>query len=834
MQRTTVDFGIDLGTTNSEIAVLKGTEVEVIENNEGQRWTPSAVWIDGKGRVHVGRRARQQVEADPANAYGEFKLSMGTDQIYRFAASGREMKPEELSAEILKALRRDAQKRTDEEIRAAVISVPADFDLPENGATRRAARIAGMELSPLIQEPIAAALAYGFQSESDHVFWMVYDLGGGTFDAAITHMRDGLIQVVNHGGDKDLGGKLIDWEIVEKLLVPGLVRDYKLTDFRRGNSNWRGAFAKLKQQAEEAKIRLSTDEVTDIAIDEICQDDGGQPVRLEMEIRRSDIEPLIAPFVERSINICRKVLAEKRLDSGDVEKLILVGGPTLTPILRDMLAQRLGIPLEFQLDPLTVVARGAAIFAGTQRLGPVEPIEPSAGQFTVELDPAFKLITTDAEPLIGATVRGSDSQSLDGYTVELVESKTQWRSGQIQLSENGSFMTNVRLEKGRANEFLIELRDATGIRRETVPDRLTISWGATITDAPLTHSVGVALADGRVQHFFTKSTPLPARRREIHRTTVALVRGQSGSLLRIPIVEGENVHRDDRNRLIGYLDITGDRVRRDVPVGSEVEITLEIDSSRQVRANAYVPILDEEFSVNLDLEKTAPRPADLAAEFRQEQERLEKVREKQQQTGDSAAAAVLQRIDTEEMIPQIESSLRAAEADRQAAGNCQRRVLDLKIALDEAEDSLEWPNLMAEAEERLKDAREMVTEHGTSDERSRLANLEREMRTAIESRDAESLRHKMTEIVRLYGEVLMRQDGFWVGYFNYLVERKDRMRDQSLAEQLIAQGTRAMRMGDVPGLKSAVRQLVSLLPPDEQTRAPAGLGGGTVPMTLPW
>jgi hypothetical protein len=278
------------------------------------------------------------------------------------------------------------------------------------------------------------------------------------------------------------------------------------------------------------------------------------------------------------------------------------------------------------------------------------------------------------------------------------------------------------------------------------------------TDVALTHSLSLVLPDGRVQHFLTKGTPLPARRREIHRTAVPFTRGQSGSLLRIPIVEGENVHRDDRNRLIGYLDIPSDRVRRDVPAGSEVEITIEIDSSRLVHVTAYVPVLDEEFPARLELEKVAPRPADLAADFRQERERLDKVREKQQQAGDGAAAPVLQRIDAEEMVPEIETALRAAEADRDAANKCQRRLQDLKVALDEAEDALEWPNLVAEAEERLKDAREMVAEHGTSEERARLAALKREMRAAIASRDGDSLRHKVTEIGRLYGEVHVRQD----------------------------------------------------------------------------
>jgi molecular chaperone DnaK len=827
MERTTIDWGIDLGTTNSEIAVLNGTEVEVIENNENQRWTPSAVWIDGKGRVHVGRRAKEKVVGDPDNAFAEFKLLMGRDHVYRFKASGREVKPEELSAEVLRELRGDAHRRTGEEIAAAVISVPADFDLPENDATRRAAEMAGIEYSPLIQEPVAAALAYGFQSESDKVFWLVYDLGGGTFDAAVMHVRDGLIHVVNHGGDKELGGKLIDWDIVDKLIVPEILRNCHLADFRRANDKWRGAFAKLKQEAEDAKIRLSNDEETDIAIDQLCRDDSGQPVRVEMEIRRKDIEPVITPFVERSLNICHKVLAEARLGPGDIEKVILVGGPTLTPILREMLTERLGIPLEFRIDPLTVVARGAAIFAGTQRPGSVARVQAAPGQFTVELE--YAPITTDPEPLVVGIVHGADSQSPDGYTIELVESKTEWRSGQIRIGESGAFETTVRVEKGRANEFLIELRDAAGIRRETVPDRLTIKWGITPTDVPLTHSVGVALANGRVQQFFTKGTALPARRREIHRTTVGLKRGQSGSVLLIPLVEGENIHRDDRNRLIGKISISGDGVRRDVPVGSEVEITIAIDSSRIVNATAFVPILDEEFPVELDLKKVAPKVEDLNEDYRRERKRLQEVRDKQRQAGDNGAAAVLHRIDDEQVCPQIETALELADTDREQADKCESRLLDLKLALDEAEEALEWPNLVAEAEENLRDARKLVAEHGTSEERARLEALEREMRGAIDCHDGAALRQKMTEINRLYGEVLVRQPGFWVGYLNYLVERKDQMRDQALADQLIAQANRAVRQDDLEGLKSAVRQLVSLLPEDERKRA-SGYGG----TTLPW
>src|SRR5262249_27932759 len=275
-------------------------------------------------RLHIGQRAREQYQIDEENACIEFKLQMGKATEKVFHRSGRKFKPEELSAEVLKALLADARHRLGEEIRAAVITVPADFDLPQCDATRSAAQLAGLTCSPLLQEPVAAALAYGFQSQRDKVFWMVYDLGGGTFDAAVIQMRDGLFRVVNHGGDRHLGGKLIDWALVDQLLVPALTREHRLTDFRLGNPGWRAAFAKPKLAAEQAKIRVSREPVAEISIEPLCVDDRGDRVAFDFELGKKDVEQLMEPFVLRSINICKKVLAQKRLGPGDVEKVLLV------------------------------------------------------------------------------------------------------------------------------------------------------------------------------------------------------------------------------------------------------------------------------------------------------------------------------------------------------------------------------------------------------------------------------------------------------------------------------------------------------------------------------
>ena len=210
MARNTIDFGIDLGTTNSEIAVVDKGQVHVIRNGFRDEITPSAVRIDRKGSIIVGKLAFNQRVDDKENTHTQFKRLMGSQQILDFPNSGRHMKPEELSAEVLKSLRQDVLREIGEEMTASVITIPALFEIPQCDATRRAAESAGITCSPLLQEPIAAALAYGFQAESLDGFLLVYDLGGGTFDASLIRTVEGRLRVIDHAGDNFLGGKDFD------------------------------------------------------------------------------------------------------------------------------------------------------------------------------------------------------------------------------------------------------------------------------------------------------------------------------------------------------------------------------------------------------------------------------------------------------------------------------------------------------------------------------------------------------------------------------------------------------------------------------------------------
>src|SRR6266567_6171175 len=241
MARNTIDFGIDLGTTNSEIALVEKGRAHIVRNGFRDEITPSAVRIDRKGSIIVGKLAFNQRVDDKENTHTQFKRLMGSQQVLYFPGSARRLKPEELSAEVLKSLRQDVLRETGEEITAAVITIPALFEIPQCDATRRAAEYAGIACSPLLQEPIAAALAYGFQAESLDGFILVYDLGGGTFDTSLIRSVEGRLRVIDHAGDNFLGGKDFDDKILDYFIAK-LQREFGLRNLD-ANAD-RKAFAK--------------------------------------------------------------------------------------------------------------------------------------------------------------------------------------------------------------------------------------------------------------------------------------------------------------------------------------------------------------------------------------------------------------------------------------------------------------------------------------------------------------------------------------------------------------------------------------------------------------
>lgn len=826
MTRQTIDFGIDLGTTNSSIAALEKNGPHVFRNNEGDQITPSAVYIDKKGAVRVGESAKERIVSEPTEAVAEFKLWMGTEQKKTFARANRSFTPEELSAEVLKSLKQDVKRNTGEDVEAAVITVPAAFDAPQSNATERAAKLAGIRVSPLLQEPIAAALAYGFHSDRENVFWLVYDFGGGTFDAAVIHVRDGLIEVVNHGGDNDLGGKLIDWAIVEQIFVPKILREFQLSDFNRNNQKWRSAFAKLKHWAERAKIALSKDQGFDLPDEFICISDDGTPVQLECFVSRGQVEALVHPHVAKTINICRRVLAEKKLGAVDIERVLLVGGPTYAPYLRQILPDAtdgLGIPLEFGIDPLTVVAQGAALFAGGQKLTKTKAAL-QGGAFSLELE--YKPIGAETEPLVGGRVVSADRKSLDGFSLRFTnsEAKPSWNSGNVRVQQDGTFMATLWAEKQHQNRFAIELFDSTGRKCQVIPESMLYTVGLVITDPPLTHTIGIAMANNEVDVIFEKGRPLPAKSKiHTHQTVVAVRRGSTDAKIKIPLVEGDHQDAADLNRRIGEFTLDFSDLNRDLPLGTEIEIKIEIDSSRLLKGLMYIPLLDKEFPLKIDLVRREPHVGEMRQEFAANKEKLQSIQGDSGQTNDAQARKILVELAEENTVASIEALL-GGEAEGQDARTCENKLLSLKQAIHALEAQSRLPRLMADANNEIQRTQEVVEANGSQEERRQFEELKRDVESAMNG-DRSALEKRTAKLFQLRIRILIRTPEYWLGYKEYLAERLNAMTDQAQAQLWLSHADKAIRANDLDALKSACTQLRSLLPAVDEFR---GYGGTTL------
>jgi molecular chaperone DnaK len=829
MTHATMEYGIDLGTTTSMVGRRTGVDVDVIKNNRNSDITPSAVWIDGRGDLHVGAKAKERCGSDPDNAAAEFKLRMGTSNEKLFVRSGRRMKPEELSAEVLKSLRASVRARSGDELEAAVITVPAAFKANQIEATNTAAQLAGLRHTMLLQEPTAAAHAYAAKSDTDKAFWLVYDFGGGTFDAAIVQVRDGLFTVVNHRGDGHLGGKLIDWAIVEALLIPAIAAQHGLRDVRRDNPRWLFTIAQLKKLAEEGKTELSNGPDSTL-LEADLTDDGDGKFAFEYELRRADLDRLAEPFVARSIELCRKALEEKRLGAEAIDQVLMVGGTTLMPYVRERLADArvgLGRPLAYDIDPVSVVARGATIFAGTvkvpERAGP----PPAAG--TLELDLDLAEVGPDSEPFVtGRLVKHGSPSGPGGLTIEFVNGGTTpaWRSGAIAVKGDGSFATVLRADgKGKQNWFEIVVRDAGGRQQVVRPDRIPYTIAPLDPDPSLPMGIGVELSGHRMKWLAERGAPLPCKEFCQLETTEALRKGEAGAMIRIAIRQGEHP-RGDRNTRVGELRIEATNVRRDLPRGTEIQLTVTIDLSQLISATAYVPMLDEEFRKTMHVGNIElPLPATVEKDATDEAARVEDLRGQAGRLGDAHVLQEIERIDRTGAVSDLEHDARRGAADPDALLAAEHKLGELRAQLDELEEALKWPTLEREAEELIEWAHNMVQEHG---DRSMVAQLDRlatELRDAIARRDEDVARQRIQTINRLALDA-PPQALVYLMWFQELRARLPEMRDELDAHRLIALGEAAIGNEDAVGLERVCMALSRLLA--EQSVPGARLSGPNV------
>src|SRR5215813_6061010 len=369
-------IGIDLGTTNSVVAIMEGKEPKVITNEEGGRLTPSVVAFDDKGEVLVGQIARRQAITNPENTVYSIKRFMGRkfEEVQEEAKRvpykvvrapngdaaveirGKRYSPPEISARILMKLKRAAEEYLGEKVTDAVITVPAYFNDAQRQATKDAGKIAGLDVKRIVNEPTASALAYGLDKQKDQLV-AVYDFGGGTFDISVLEIGEKVVEVKAVNGDTHLGGDDIDQ----------LVMNWLIAEFRRDTgidvSKDKMVLQRLKEAAEKAKIELSSVQETEINLPFLTADASG-PKHMQIKLGRSKLEQMMAPLVERTIEPSKKALADKSLSPSDIKEVVLVGGSTRIPMVQQKVKEYFGREPHKGVNPDEVVALGAAVQAG--------------------------------------------------------------------------------------------------------------------------------------------------------------------------------------------------------------------------------------------------------------------------------------------------------------------------------------------------------------------------------------------------------------------------------------------------------------------------------------
>ncbi|MCR5814502.1 MAG: Hsp70 family protein [Desulfovibrio sp.] len=603
MATTKMKYGIDLGTTNSSLCRFENNDLNIIKSDTLQDTIPSCVSFVKKGTIRVGDAAYNDLRSERTkatkkwtrcneNVYSEFKRTMGLNTKYKPANNNKTYSSEDLSAEVLKTLLGFVST---EKITASVITIPSKFKTDQIAATKRAAELAGIKHCELLQEPIAAALAYGINSKNKTGNWLVFDFGGGTFDVALLNVQEGIIQVKDTEGDNYLGGKNIDYAIIDQILLPHLEKKNTLTKLLSKPYTASILRESLKFYAETIKNTLSDAEACEITsqLDEFGLDDQKNEIELDITVTREEVAPVIKPFFQKAIDICLALLERNKITAKDITSLVLVGGPTYSSILRDMLRTQITPNIDTSINPMTAVAIGSALFASM--VDYEEDFSDLTNKdFTLTLDVNYEPSTVETIEYV--TIKPLSSKEAEPIPnelmVEIVRSDQGWSSGKIPLNIKGEVFECYLLE-GKSNTFQINVFDSKGSKISCHPQSFSILQGTKIINDLLPYYIGVEVHDFfEGKDIFTslkgleKNVFLPASGiiKDL-RTPTCLRPDNSNDKLVIPIYQGEydaNGSTAMYNDHVFDVVVTGSDITAHVDEFSSFDIMINIDRSQMM------------------------------------------------------------------------------------------------------------------------------------------------------------------------------------------------------------------------------------------------------------
>jgi len=826
MKRLKIDYGIDLGTTNSAICRMDKGETIIIKSDTGKDTMPSCVAFTKRKTIKVGETAFSDLKSDKrrasksgkyggSNVYVEFKRQMGTDESFVCKNMERNYSAEELSAEVLKTLKSFV---LDEDVRSVVITVPAKFKQNQKDATMKAAKLAGFEHCELLQEPIAASMAYGLTGAEKDGLWLVFDFGGGTFDAALVKTEDGIMQVFDTEGDNFLGGKNLDEAIVDQIIIPYLCENYSIDDIMADSEKKAVLREAMKTYAEEVKNQLSFKAKEDIIsnLGDLGCDDEGNEFELDLTITQGQLAEVVSPIFQRAIDICQKLLQRNNLTGSQLSKVILVGGPTHSPVIRQMLRDQISPNVDTSVDPMTVVASGAALYAST--IENKVKVQKEVG--TVYLNVGYEATSVETTEFVTVKLDKQQTTSIGNIFVELTRSDKAWSSGKHEITESGDVI-DVELVEGKSNSFMLNAYDEKGTSIPCFPNEITIIQGTVVGRAPLAYNVGIERWDDEkamgIFEVFTgleKNKPIPATG-TINglKTTCVLRPGCAEDKIVIPIYEADAYEGKERAsyfNLTYNVVITGEQLPTLLPENSDVDLTFKCtDSGWQL--SAYFPAID--FTID-DVELPKETKQSVTEQYLKDEidKGYNNIRKLRKEDCD---------------VDEAESALDNVQ-DELSKGSEKHQVLShLREALrkiDKCDSDSEWER----HEKKLRSAYKMLEtdngKYGDTKTTQQVEEIRHQVDNAIRKKDV-SLAKELLDNMHALNFQLARVEYFraWIANW-YKTFDSVAWKNSAQARQLVNRGVQLVTSdATADQLEPIVGQLIDLLPENEIPTGGKGL-----------
>lgn len=827
MARTKIDYGIDLGTTNSAISRIESGEAKIIKVNGLDDTMPSCIAYNKKG-VLAGKKAfavyRSEQEASLSkdiepNAFIEFKRTMGTDKKYFSSNLDKDLSSEELSAEVLKTLKSFV---TDEAVNAVVITVPAAFKNNQIDATRRAAKLAGFEHAEVLQEPVAAAIAYGLENNKKDGFWLVFDFGGGTFDAALLKVEDGIMKVADTEGDNYLGGKNLDLAIVDEIIIPHIQANFSIDDILEdGNKKLKYREA-LKSFAEELKNELSFKSEFNLYKEEGAgTDDDGEDIEIDLTITQVDLEKVLSPVFQKAVDISKKLLERNNLKGSSLNSLILVGGPTFSPIIRKMLEKQICKP-DTSVDPMTVVSKGAALYASTVSISE-EIKEQTRDKSKIQIEIGHEASTVEMEEFVTLKILADKTEGTipEKVFAEITRSDKAWSSGKVEINEIGEVI-ETQLKEGK-NGFEVTLFDDKGNILESEPKEftiiqgigglnsmqgLTLNWGIEIKKRE-TGKIEFRQVSGLEQN---KSLPATGTANGL-KTQKQIRPGMDNDFIKIPLYQGEHGADGTRaiyNEHVYDIIISGADLPALLPENSDVDLTINIDKSQKVSIQAYFPYLDHTAEIDVPTDTVQSVETNwLSNEIRKAKGSIEELKDEGIDNGK------IQKAETEiaELEKKFENSKNDVDGKQEVLTNLRKTLK----TIDELSETTEWPKLEEELKEEFYRLEKVNKDLG-NDKTTQIVNqLRNQLEEVLKTQDIKlgkalaeeihSVFFQMTLVYQLINFIRQHNQNF--GSYHW--------KDSNRARQLLNEGLQ--QIGENPtteDLHPICRDLIDLLPNDEK------------------